>query len=319
VGFYEALKKAGVSCIIWPPISLIFKETPMIKVAQNSRESQEHRLKIKTLNQQMQNVAVHGAGLSPWEAKVLIEAIEEVYFADPAMRTAAEGQLKYSCVAASEPPGKKIEECRMVMVLLTLFDTKDQGGLEYDKKQASITLRQRRLTRITDEAREQGGLLSQEDMAEILMCDVRTIRRDIQAMRKRDIIVATRGQVRDIGPGVTHRGIAVRLWLEGKEPVEIARHINHSIAAVENYIEKFKRVAYLRGKNFDDYQSALTIGISVAAVKTFVELYKQYQYKSFFKQRIDEIELVGSQYYTAQDEKKDSTLPSVISSGGRNR
>jgi DNA-binding MarR family transcriptional regulator len=202
---------------------------------------------------------------------------------------------------------------------LTLFDPKDQGQLDYNKKRASIALRQRRLMRIADEAREQGGLLCQEDMAEILMCDVRTIRRDIESLRKREIIVATRGQVRDIGPGVTHRGIAVRLWLEGKEPVEIARHINHSIAAVENYIEKFKRVAYLRGKNFDDYQSALTIGISVSAVKTFVELYTQYQNKSFFKQRMDEIELVGSQYYVVQDEKKDSTLPSGIYSGGMSR
>jgi hypothetical protein len=30
----------------------------MINVAQNSRENQEHRLKLKTLSQQMQNVAV---------------------------------------------------------------------------------------------------------------------------------------------------------------------------------------------------------------------------------------------------------------------
>ena len=47
----------------------------MIRLAQNSRKCQEHRLKIKTLKQRMQNIAVHGTGLSPWEAKVLIEAI----------------------------------------------------------------------------------------------------------------------------------------------------------------------------------------------------------------------------------------------------
>lgn len=291
----------------------------MIRLAHNNRECQEHRLKIKTLNQQMQNVAVRGAGLSPWESKVLVEMIEQVYFADPALRQASDGQLKYSCIAINEPAGKKIEDCQMVTVLLTLFDPKDQGQLAYNGKQASIALRQRRLTRITDQAREQGGLLSQEDLAEILMCDVRTIRRDIEALRQRGIVLATRGQVRDIGPGVTHRGIAVRLWLEGKEPVEIATHINHSIAAVENYIDKFKRVAYLRRKSFDDYQSALTTGISVKAVKTFVELYKQYQHKPFFKQRIDEIELVGSQYYIAQDEKKDSISSSDTYKGGMSR
>ena len=141
----------------------------MIKLAQNSRECQEQRLKIKTLNQRMQNVAVHGTGLSPWEAKVLVEAIEQVYFTDPALRQASDGQLKYSCVAINEPAGKKIEDCQMVTVLLMLFDPKDQGQLAYDGKQASIALRRRRLTRITDQAREQGGLLSQEDLAEILM------------------------------------------------------------------------------------------------------------------------------------------------------
>ena len=40
----------------------------------------------------------------------------------------------------------------MATVLLTLFDPKDQGELAYDGKQASIALRQRRLTRITDQA-----------------------------------------------------------------------------------------------------------------------------------------------------------------------
>ena len=40
----------------------------------------------------MQNIAVHGTGLSPWEATV-VEMIEQEYFADPALRQASEGQL----------------------------------------------------------------------------------------------------------------------------------------------------------------------------------------------------------------------------------
>lgn len=291
----------------------------MLNCAQNSRESQDHRLKIKTLSQQMLNLAVEGAGISPWEAQVLINTIEQVYFSDPALSQASDGQLKYSCIAINEPAGKKVEDCRMVTVLLTLFDPEDKQQLVFDNKQASIVLRRRRLMRITEQAREQEGLLSQEDLAQILMCDVRTIRRDIKDLRSKGIIVATRGQVRDIGPGVTHRGIAVRSWLEGKEPVQVARDINHSIAAVENYLEKFKRVAYLRRKGFDDYQSAMTIGISVAAVRTFSELYNEFSSKPFFKQRIAEIELIGSQYYAAQDEKKDLDLSNRSSNEGMSK
>lgn len=291
----------------------------MLNCAQNSRESQEHRLKIKTLSQQIINLAVAGAGMSPWEAHAFVKATEDVYFSDPALSQASDGQLKYSCIAINEPAGKKVEDCRMVTVLLTLFAPEDKQQLAFDSKQASIVIRRRRLMRITEQAREQEGLLSQEDLAQILMCDVRTIRRDIKDLRDKGIIVATRGQVRDIGPGLTHRGIAVRGWLEGKEPVQIARDINHSLTAVENYLEKFKRISYLRRKGFNDCQIAMTIGVSTAAVKTFTELYNQLHNKPFFKQRIAEIELIGSQYYVAQDEKKDLDLSSSSCKGGRSR
>ena len=72
-------------------------------------EMQAQRLKIKQLDQQMQNAAVKGAGLSPWEAGELVRMIEEIYFRDPDLKQIQPGQMKYSCVAASEPPGKPIK------------------------------------------------------------------------------------------------------------------------------------------------------------------------------------------------------------------
>lgn len=94
------------------------------------------------------------------------------------------------------------------------------------------------------EAKEQSALLTQEDLAEILDIDVRTIRRDIQTLRANDIMVPTRGQIKDIGPGVTHRVKAIFLFLEEKEPLEIAKTIKHSLTAVELYIDTFCRVVY---------------------------------------------------------------------------
>jgi hypothetical protein len=288
-----------------------------VKVSPSSPESQDRRLKIKTLGQRMKRLAVDGAGMSPWEADVLVESIDEVYFSDPELRELAAGQMKYSCVAASEGPGKPLAACSMVSVALTMIDPEDRRELPRDGKLASVERRRRKIMRLTEEAREQGGLLTQEDLAALLDSDVRTIRRDVGALREADIVVATRGQQKDIGPGVSHRGLAIRHWLDGKEPVEVARAINHSLAAVENYLEKFKRVAYLRGKNFDDYQIALTVGISVAAAKTFVAIYHEFAHKSFFASRLAEIELVGEQHYFAADEKKDSTSWSASRSGGK--
>lgn len=281
----------------------------MKNITINSKEDQERRLQIKNINQLMKNLAVQGAGISPWEAQVLVDIIEEVYFSQLNQNHLKPGQIKYQCIAAEEGPGKALKDCKMITVVLTLFDERDKGDFSTENnKDRSQELRRRRLVRISEEAKEQGGYLTQEDLSQLLMCDVRTIRRDIQKLKIIDIILPTRGQQKDIGPGVSHRAIAIRLWLEGKEPVAIAQHIKHSIQAVENYLQKFKRVAYLRGKHFNEFETALTVGISVHAAKTFSHIYEEYKNKSFFKQRLEEINLVGKEYYQAQDEKKDSAL-----------
>ncbi len=286
-------------------------------VSQSNRESQNKRLKIKERGQQMKQLAVQGTGLSHWEAKVLVESIEDVYFSDPELKEIGCGKMRYSCVSSREGAGKPLSECVMTTVTLTMMSPEDEEDLPLESRQGSIARRQRKIVRITDEAREQGGLLTQEDLAALLNSDVRTIRRDIASLRVLGIEVSTRGQQKDIGPGVTHRGIAVRHWLEGKEPVDVARAINHSLGAVENYLEKFKRVAYLRRKHFSDYEIALAIGVSVAAVKTYLGIYESMSGSPFFSARMGEIELVGEQHYFAQDEKKDSASSNATFKEGR--
>jgi biotin operon repressor len=285
----------------------------MIKSSTSSYENQDRRLLIKTIRSKMKNLAVQGAGLSSWESDVLVDVIEEVYFAEPGLREISEGQIKKNCIASSEGPGKELKDCQLTTVILTLFDKNDSLDLSsHTNEGRSVEVRQRRLMRIASEAKDQSGLLSQEDLSELLMCDVRTVRRDVQALKKNGIVIPTRGTIKDIGPGVTHREIAVRLWIEGKEPVAIKDHINHHIKSVESYLEKFKRVVYLRRKEFNDFEIALTLGISRKAVLVYSDLYNQYKNKKLFKMRLEEIELVGSEYYNAQDEKKRIQPPSTF-------
>lgn len=292
----------------------------MIPNTPSSREMQSQRLKIKQLGQQMQNLATVGAGLSAWEARELVRIIDEVYFSDPELKQILPGQMKYSCVSATEPPGKPIKECQMVTVTLTMLHDEDITGLPYKDKDASIETRWRRLLRICDEAREQGGLLSQEDLAKLLMSDVRTIRRDIAELKTIGITVPTRGTVKDIGPGVTHKEIAIRLWLEGKEPPEVARAIHHSLKATENYLEKFKRVAYLRKeKGFTEFEISRTVGISTASTKTFISIYNEFNGKALFDLRMEEINIMGKDYNLAEGEKKDSPLSKTSMQDKRGR
>jgi hypothetical protein len=159
------------------------KENTMIQCSVNNSEAQAQRLQIKTIHRQMENLAVRGAGLSPWEARELVGIIDKVYFHDPALRQLLPGQTKYSCLQINEPAGKPLKDCQMKTVVLTLFDPQDDQQLPYREKEASITRRWRRMMRISEEAKSQGWLLTQEDLAQLLMCDVRTIRRDIAALK----------------------------------------------------------------------------------------------------------------------------------------
>ena len=288
----------------------------MLKSNTSSFDSQVSRLKIKTDIQQLQIAAQQGAGLSPWEASALCGIVEETIFQSAEAASYRSGQLKYSCVKASEPAGKPLEKCEMVTVRLTLFDREDRMELPHDAKRRSTDMRRRRLLRICDEAREQGGLLSQEDLGELLFCDVRTVRRDIAELKKEGVVVPTRGTVKDIGPGVTHKAVAIRLWLEGLEPTEVALRIHHSLKATEAYLEKFKRVAYLEEKGFTLHEIARVAGISTAAAETFKGIHAECGTKPFYKCRKEEIDVCGHGFWQAEGEKK-SSRSSLKSVSGR--
>jgi len=158
--------------------------------------------------------------------------------------------------------------------------------------------------RMSEEAKEQGGCLTQEDLGVILDSDVRTIRSDIKALKEKGLVVPTRGQQCDIGPTVTHKVKAVELFLEGKEPLEIARAIKHSLKAVERYIDNFCRVIYCCGKGNHPVQIALITGLSNKVVTDYLALSESYRKKKVYWGKIEQIEERGKQYYEAVDFKK---------------
>jgi len=289
----------------------------MIMSTEAPASDQARRLAVKTQDQHLRRLAVDGAGISPWEADVLVDVVREVYFAEPADQPLRSGQMRYECVSADEGAGKPLSACRLRTVVLTVLDAEDAP---VQATQGQAGLRRHRLLRLTEQAREQGGLLSQEDVSRLLMTDVRTIRRDVAWLReKAEVVVATRGQQKDIGPGVSHRGQAIRHWLAGHEPVEVARRIHHSLQATERYIQHFTRVVFLRRKGFEALQIALTVGLSAASVDTYLSIYETHEGQNGCVKRFQELEAIGAAYYEAVDEKKGarSRLAKSSSAGRR--
>jgi hypothetical protein len=94
------------------------------------------------------------------------------------------------------------------------------------------------------------------------------------------------------------------MFLEEKEPVEIARAIKHSLTAVERYIDTFCRVVYCQRKFRNNLKTALVVGVSVATVNTYLGLHTDACEDPAYRQRIEEIEARGRIYYKAVDFKK---------------
>jgi Protein of unknown function (DUF1670) len=248
------------------------------------------RLNSKTLDNMFRRRIEEGANCAPFVSKAILAAVKEIFpigHDEPDYQLGL-GQIQLLVVAAEEPAGKPLEQCQKVTVRLTL----DAGQEDYQVRLAHGVegLRRCRILRLTAEARDQGGLLSYEDLAfRLFNCGVRTIVRDVQALRRRELEVPSRGQQRDIGPGQTHRVQAVRLFLAGHQPNEIARRLYHTLGSIENYITTFARVVLLVNKGYADDEIAFIMRRSTPLIAAYRKLYGDFQDKPTAARRINEI------------------------------
>lgn len=276
----------------------------MIPTYAHQKELHEARIDIKTLERLFANVITEGTNCSAFESDIIVEKAKEVFAIGDHSESGIlqPGQMIWTAVDIIEPPGKPLKECQLRRVILTHISPKEDS--EVRREHGPSAKRQQQIVRMAVEAKDQNALLTQEDLAEILDTDVRTIRRDIQALRENDILVPTRGQIKDIGPGVTHRVKAISLFLEEKEPLEIARAIKHSLTAVERYIDTFCRVVYCQRRFRNNLKTSLVVGVSLATVNTYLSLHTQACEDPAYRERISEIEQRGLVYYKNVDFKK---------------
>jgi len=148
-----------------------------------------------------------------------------------------EGQIEVTVIGIEERSGKVIEKMQKKKVRLTI----DNGmeDIEVLKEYGRIGLREIKIQRITEEAIEQGGVLSQEDISKYLSVSLRTVKRDISKIKQRGIEVVTRGYLHNIGRGQTHKVKIIGMYLDGKTYSEIKLTARHSVGAIKRYLESF--------------------------------------------------------------------------------
>jgi DNA-binding CsgD family transcriptional regulator len=182
-----------------------------------------------------------------------------------------EGQIEVTVIGIEERSGKLIEKMEKKKVRLTI----DNGNedIEAIKEYGRIGLREIKIQRITEEAVDQGGVLSQEDISKYLSISIRTVKRDIRNIKQRGVAVITRGYLHNIGRGQTHKVKIIGMYLDGKTYSEIKLITRHSSGAIKRYIESFTKVLMAQSKGIKEISSVT--GISEGLVKQYLELIRQ--------------------------------------------
>jgi hypothetical protein len=277
------------------PKRLIFEKTLGAIMINNSSLRKWDRLAKKQLGQQFMNEIIQGLQCSPFEANAILDTVYKVYA--PYFDTSGSlkpGQVLFQVVSIENGASIHLENCKQITVTLTL--DAEEEDLKIREKEGVIGLRRHRIQRVCEEAFQQGGLLTVEDLANRLFnCGERTISRDIKALKKKDIVLPLRSTIKDMGRSISHRSLIVKEWLLGKEYSDVSRNTHHSIPSVKNYVNKFKRVVALAEEGFDVNSIAFLVKISSSLVEEYHKLYKtldivphrRSELKSFLKQQED--------------------------------
>lgn len=277
-------------------------QTTALRDAESSK-----RMFLRSAVTTLEKVVAKGTSCSPFEAAVIAEKAQEVFrlgaYNDD--QTMQPGQIVWRSIAEDEPAGKPLSECVFKTIRLTLHLFEEDREVLHQYGHSAK--RGQQCMRMAVEALDQGTLLTQEDLATLTDSDVKTIRSDMKRYQKHyDVLIPTRGNKRDIGPGVTHREKAVELYLQGKDAVAIARDLQHSLKAVERYLQTFKRVLYCQWQVRDSLKTAMIVGVSVALVNRYLALRDRFIRTDGYKERIAEIEEEGGRFWEYQDGKKKS-------------
>jgi len=210
-------------------------------------------------------------GMSPVEAKALVKKMQE-FVEQETCGKRKNNQIVRAVVAVGEPAGKKIKDCKLVSVTLTMeFYGEEkilkENGLKY--------LKELKVHQLAFESYEQGGLLSHEDIQDILGISRSTIKRIVKKYKENDIFIPTRGQIEDIGPGITHKERIIELIVKGYLYSEIMILTAHTEASIENYERKFVKISYFHREGKNELKIRAITGYSEALIKSFIGLYKK--------------------------------------------
>jgi len=165
---------------------------------------------------------------------------------------------------------------KLVPVILTLVSDEDISKLERGLKISEH--KQNVVARILREAYSQGALLSMRDVSLLLgMSDSYATYNRKKYEEKHNVDLPHPGNLQDMGSCITHKyQIIYKCVIEKKDPAVAAKETNHSIVAVDRYLEDFNRVKTLYLDDKDENYIHLVTKLSLNLIAQYISIINQY-------------------------------------------
>jgi len=249
----------------------------------NTREDELRRMAIKTPQQHLQSVQEQEFHYAPKIAAAIVaEAQSCLYGTQTAMQP---GQMRVILSRRGARAGEGLQEIPKVEVIWTV----DAGiaDRQVERAHGAQALRRVRIQRLLDEAVEQGGVASQEDLALVLHSSVRTIKRDFRFLQQEGASLPSRGNLQGIGRGQTHKADILHRWLSGETYDQLAVRTHHSAKSIQRYIHTFVQVVSLVEQDFCSQEIARLLQIGLALVEQYRCIHAQHA-APVYRQRLAE-------------------------------
>jgi len=176
--------------------------------------------------------------------------------------------------------GKRIQDTELTTVVLDLVQPQDAIDRAAGKKLRPI--KKEAVARLCTQAYEQGGCLTNAELAIMLKISAPTVSKYISEWElEHQIVLPRRGTIHDMEPTLTHKKIIIhKLFIEHKTVQQTSRETYHSLSAIQRYIGAFRQVLLCRRKGMSTEEIAYATNKTPRLVKEYEAIIDHYAEKS---------------------------------------
>ena len=207
--------------------------------------------------------------------KKIVELNDQYYLHENFVRP---GQMRWLVLKAGQKysKGKKLRDMQLVPVTLTLISPDDIEDKANGKKKKELV--EKLIVRLFNETKEQGGVLTETDVAILLRLSGTMISNYITDYEKRtNVVVPRAGTEMDLGKTLTHKRLAFHNYKKKVPTSENARLIDHATDSVDRYIKDGTRVEKLYTNGYSEWEISFFTGLPGYVVKEYIEIIKSHE------------------------------------------